>query len=449
MEGFDAEFRPGEVHAVVGENGAGKSTLVGMLAGFVTPSSGSITLDGVLLATGRPDAAREAGIALVHQHFTLVPAMDAAENLALPALKGWWSSGDATLLSSAARAAADRLGWSVPDRGLATGRLGVGEAGRLELLKALATGATHLLLDEPTAVLSEEEAGKLLALARGLADEGRSVILIAHKPDEVLYVADRITVLRRGRMVATGRRDEFDRERLVREIVGEFVPFQRPAPRALGPVVLSLRHAVVMGSRGEERIPALDLVVAGGEIVGVGGVDGNGQAELAEAAAGVRPLASGARQTAGEPAYIPQDRWARGLAAPMDMAENMLLGPREAVSFFRRGWLSRRALSEAAEAARVAYDVRMGSIRAAVGRLSGGNAQKVVLARALFGEPDVVVAHNPTRGLDVRAAQAIHEKLVAARDRGAAILLVTTDAEELRLLSDRAFAMDRGRLVPL
>lgn len=412
LSGVSLEFSAGTVHAVVGQNGAGKSTLVNLLGGFLKPDNGAITM--------------EAKPAIVHQHFMLVPEFSVRENLALDRM--------------------DHRGGLVPPvpdhedlpMDARTGDLPVGRQQRVEIVKALATDAQILILDEPTAVLSEAEIEELIALLRRLASEGKAVILIAHKLDEIFAAADQISVLRGGELVLSGAADALSREQVLEAMVGELPEHQESEGQVdPGEIVIEAQGLRVKGQRGEERVRGLDLQVRSGEIVGIGGVDGNGQEELAEALARVRPCKG--KLKGPTPAYIPPDRQRDGLVLAMPIWENLLIGrpfPRRAV-----------ALQEA-ERLREEYAIKAPDVQTRAGDLSGGNQQRIVVARALADEPEALVAVNPTRGLDVRATQFVRGQIRSAAQRGAAVVLISSDRDELAELATRALTMESGQVEP-
>lgn len=450
LAAVDATFEPGEIHAVLGENGAGKSTLMGVLSGFVTPDTGEVTLDDQPLPVGRPFECRRRGVEMIHQHFTLVPAFSVAENLALARLSGLYEPARVGDRSRPGLAAAERLGWAVTSDRLVQG-MPVGDCQRLEILKALSGEARVLIFDEPTAVLSPDEVEDLFRVLRTLRDEGRTIILIAHKLSEVLAIADRVTVLRRGAWVATAPRNEVDATKLAEWMVGELPPARASRTDAPGEIALAVHRLTALGDRGEAAVQEIDFEVRRGEIYGVGGVDGNGQTELAETIAGVRKPASGSIERHGihfdRVGFIPPDRRTEGLALGLSIQDNLLVGAYRRSEFSSARLLKRRTIREWATRLMARFDVRADRPETIVGTLSGGNQQKVVVSRVLDAEPELLVAVNPTRGLDIRAADFVHTQIVAARDRGVAVLLVSTDLDELFALSDRTAFMSRGRLV--
>ncbi|MCG9895088.1 MAG: ATP-binding cassette domain-containing protein [Fimbriimonadaceae bacterium] len=441
LEGVSVEIREGEVHAVLGENGAGKSTLMGLLAGHLVPDSGTLAIGGEPAAWGDPGAMRRAGLALVHQHFQLVPAFTVAENLALDSLGTLGGVLDLAGVVENAREAAAKVGWSF-DPSAPTGSLPVGVQQRIEITKALATDARIIILDEPTAVLAPDEVLDLIRVLKSLREQGRAVVLIAHKLSEVFAVADRVTVLRRGRLSGEGRIGEVTEDQVARMMVGDLPDIWTPSERPLGETVLELRNAEVKGDRGETAVRGVSMTVRAGEIVGIGGVDGNGQIELAEALALVRPLSSGERIGADEPAYIPQDRQVDGLALDMSIWENMLISTK----IPQTGSVRRGRVQGWAQGLVERFGIRLGSLDDPVRSLSGGNQQKVVVARTLSAGPRLIIAVNPTRGLDLKAASFVRESLQSAAADGAAVVLFSADLDELAQLADRSWFMSSGRL---
>jgi simple sugar transport system ATP-binding protein len=456
----------GEIHALLGENGAGKSTLMHVLVGLVRPDGGGLAIGGepVDLARWSPEAALRAGVAMVHQHSTLVPAMTVPENLFFGGL------GSGALFHpkrerARAEALAQRFGLDVL-LDARVDQLSVGQKQRAEILRALDRGARVLVLDEPTAALTRSETQALFPSLRRLRDAGRAVIFISHKLDEIQDLADRVTVLRRGRVAGTISAGESDAAELGRLMLGRELPPLPHLPVAVaqeGPPALALRGLEAPGAREASRLKGLELALRAGQIVGVAGIDGNGQRELEEVFAGVRRLTAGRIEVAGravEPgvrslraAHVAQlsgERERGGLVAGFTVTENLALkssfdnGPA-----FRSGlWHPRTAQAAADEAIR-RFAIEPPDPDRDVATLSGGNAQKVAVARELGSGAHVLLAFNPTRGLDVGSARFLHEQLLALRAAGGAVLLVSTELDEVLALSDRVVALVRGRLVPV
>jgi len=437
------DFLAGEIHAVLGENGAGKSTLMGMLSGFVVPDQGEIRFDGKTLPLGRPIEIRNLGVKMVHQHFMLVPQFLVAENLALSEIKGNLTPLSLTDLSRMAVEKGTELGWPVHLQQMVLD-LPVGAQQRIEILKALAGDSRVLILDEPTAVLSPGEIGDLFDVLRKLRDAGIAVILIAHKLSEIMAVADRITVLRKGEFIASALIGDTSESQLAEWMVGDVPESSKKSKSNFGEVVLKAQNISLRDDRGTTIIDSIELEILAGQIFGIGGVDGNGQIELAEALAGVREF-QGDLRSPHKVAYIPQDRQTDGLALGLSIAENMMLSgvPVECKSgpFIHPKMVrnyAQRMISE--------YEIKVGSETDLVSSLSGGNQQKIVVSRNLAQNPELIIAVNPTRGLDIRATEYVHRRLREAAENGAALLLISTDLDELLALSDQIKYLQSGRL---
>jgi simple sugar transport system ATP-binding protein len=454
------DLHAGEVHALVGENGAGKSTLMKVLYGLHPPQAGEITVRGERVHIPTPAHAMRLGLGMVHQHFLLVDTLTVAENVVLGREPRVW-------LGAFAPEGAERLVEELSRRyrlhvnpHARVAGLSVGEQQRVEILKALYRGARVLILDEPTAVLTPHEVDELFAVLRALRDAGTTIVLITHKLAEVAAIADRVTVMRAGRVVGGGNAHDFSREQLAELMVGRVpAPLGERALPVLGPEVLEGRELVVHDARGLPAVRGVTLSVRAGEIVGIAGVEGNGQHELVECLAGLRRPRSGNVRVAGRDvtglgarahhdaglAHIPADRLRRGLVAEMTCAENFVLGrQREAA---RGPWLGGAALEARARVPLAEYDVRPADPRAVAGRLSGGNQQKLVVARELSRDARALIAAHPTRGVDLGAIDAIHRRLLAARDAGLGVLLVSSELSEILALSDRILVMTGGQLV--
>ena len=458
---IDLTVEPGEIHCLLGENGAGKSTLMNVLYGLLSADSGEILLDGVPQHFKGPGDAMRAGIGMVHQHFMLIPVFTVAENVML----GHEPTRFAGTLDIAAarkmvRDISDRFGFDVDPDALVED-LPVGVQQRVEIIKALSRDARVLVFDEPTAVLTPQETDELMAIMRQLRDSGAAIVFITHKLREVREVADRITVIRLGKVVGEASPTATNAE-LATLMVGRDVDLLvEKEPARPGRDTLVVDDLTVTDPAGNVLVDHVSFTVRAGEIVGVAGVQGNGQTELAEAIVGLHPIFHGRITVDGQDitkesiakvlghgvGYIPEDRSEDGLVRDFTIAENLMLDRSNGPPFVRAGALQRRALAVFAEAAVREYDIRTPSIFELAGRLSGGNQQKVVLARELSRDLRLFVASQPTRGVDVGSIEFIHKRIVAERDAGAAVLVVSTELEEIQALSDRIMVMYRGRIV--
>jgi simple sugar transport system ATP-binding protein len=458
----DFELARGEVHALLGENGAGKSTLMNILYGLYKADAGEIRLNGKPVTFSSAKDAIDAGIGMVHQHFMLIPVMTVAENIVL----GTEPKRDGLLLDEgAAERRVDELArtfnFQVDPRALVE-TITVGQQQRVEIMKALYRNADILILDEPTAVLTPQEAKDLFSILERLTREGISVIFISHKLNEVLEIADRITVLRRGKTIETFPREGATQESLARAMVGRDVLLRvEKPPSAPGDVLLELDDLHVVDDRGIEKVRGVSLSVRAGEIVGIAGVDGNGQSELIDAIAGLRRIESGTVQVAGREfqrasartmldagvGHIPEDRQRRGLVLEFSIAENIALHDYATPPDAKWGWLFPQRLVERARRLISEFDVRGGGPLTRAGGLSGGNQQKVVAAREIERDPKVLIAAQPTRGLDVGAIEYLHRRLVEERNEGRAILLISLELEEIFSLSDRILVLYEGEIV--
>jgi general nucleoside transport system ATP-binding protein len=458
----DFDLHRGEVHALLGENGAGKSTLMNVLYGLYRPDEGEIRINGKPIVLHSSKDAIEHGIGMVHQHFMLIPVMTVAENIVL----GNEPSENRVLLDYAAarervRELSRGFGFAVdPDARVQD--ITVGEQQRVEIMKALYRRADILVLDEPTAVLTPQEAGELFEILRTLSREGLSIIFISHKLNEVLELADRITVLRRGKRVETLPAEGATEASLARLMVGREVLLRVEKPDAArGEPLLRVVDLHVRDERGIEKIRGVSFDVHAGEIVGIAGVDGNGQTELIDALAGLTRPEAGRVELSGRDVthesvrkhfddgfgHIPQDRQRHGLVLEFSIAENVALHEFRTEPDSRLGWLHPRALIARARRLIKEFDVRGGGPETNAGALSGGNQQKVILAREIDRDPSVLVAAQPTRGLDVGAIEFVHRRLVEERGEGRAILLVSLELDEILSLSDRILVLFEGEIV--
>jgi ABC-type uncharacterized transport system ATPase subunit len=462
-DAVDFDLRRGEVHALLGENGAGKSTLMNILYGLTKPDEGTIVVDGTPVSFSSAKAAIGAGIGMVHQHFMLIPVMTVAENIVL----GVEPVRDVVLLDERGaelrvRELSQQFGLAVDPTALVS-NITVGQQQRVEILKALFRGAQILILDEPTAVLTPQEASELFAIVRSLKADGKSIIFISHKLNEVLEVADRITVLRRGKRIDTVPREGATEDGLARMMVGRDVLLRvDKGPASPGEVALEVKDLHVRDERELEKVGGVSFSVRNGEIVAIAGVDGNGQTELIEAITGLRRIESGSVSVGGHEfeghltprtmidagvGHIPEDRQRRGLVLEFNLAENLALHDYDRPPDSRYGWLYPARLVERAVRLIKEFDIRGGGPLTLARALSGGNQQKVVVAREVGRDPVVLIAAQPTRGLDVGAIEYVHRRLVAERDGGHAILLVSLELDEVLSLADRILVMYEGRIV--
>ena len=501
VDSVDFELKAGEIHAILGENGAGKSTLMNLIYGLYQPSAGRIYVTDReawrrRLRAKSPRDAIVAGIGMVHQHFMLVENLTVAENIALslghsnrkqkdqmevwkkgrmdvpqssnlprflsslPFPAFWFKKEEAIEITEAL---SEQFGLAVDPTALVR-TLSVGLKQRVEILKALAVDARILILDEPTAVLSPQEVESFFTILRKLQSDSRAIIFISHKMKEVLSISDRITVLRRGKKVYLGQTGELTARELAREMIGSDVSeVERSTEGHLEDVVpdsvLHLENLTVLGSRDEIAVSEVSMETRRGEIVGIAGVDGNGQRELAEAIMGLRHSESGTISILGtDPkgtkavrrhgvGYIPEDRQTTGVIASFSVTENLLLNVTHLENIAHWNVLNQKRKRNTTEQLIADYDIRppIGGMPAAA--LSGGNQQKIVLAREISLHPDLLIAVNPTRGLDVNAARYVHENLLAQRNQNKSVLLISTELDEVLLLSDRLFVMSRGKLI--
>lgn len=463
-DGVNLSVAAGTVHALVGENGAGKSTLMNVLYGMTRPDSGRIVIDGVPVEIRSPLAAIARGLGMVHQDFLLVPRFSVAENVALggsnPVSRRRRWRDEVPQVARRIRELGDRYGLDV-DPDARVSELSVGAQQRVEIMKLLVRDARTLILDEPTGVLTPQEADGLFEVVRTLAHDGRSIVVITHKLNEIFGFTDAVTVMRAGRDVLHAPTVSTTPDALAHAMVGERAPLvAHRGATASGEVGLEVRGLTHRDPRGVERLRDITFGVARGEIVGIAGVDGNGQSELAEAVAGLVTVERGEVVIAGHPAddagpaqrrrlglgYVPADRRSVGSVHEFSVAENLAIGR---VSRYRGrgGRFLRRRLHEDAHRVVEDFDVRTPGVDFAAGQLSGGNLQKLIVGRELADDPSVLVFEQPTRGLDLRATDAVRSTILAARDRGAAVLVISADLDEILTLSDRILVMFDGRIV--
>ena len=460
-DSIDLDITPGEIHCLLGENGAGKTTLMNVLYGLLQPDAGTISIDGVEHAHASPKEAIGAGIGMVHQHFMLVDVFTVAENLILgreDSTGGLLNMGEAR---HTVRRLSERYGLEV-DPDAVIEELPVGVQQRVEILKALANDAKYLILDEPTAVLTPQETDQLMTVMRSLRDEGKAIVFITHKLREVREIADKITVIRHGKVVGAAKPTDSESDlaelmvgRAVNLLVDKKLASPSPEPR------LVMKGVSVARPNGTLAVDDLDLEVYGGEIVCIAGVQGNGQTELAEALLGLTPVEEGTieldgtRLTGLTPretidaglGFVPEDRKQDGCVGTFTVAENLILNHHEEHPYARGIALDLSKVRQNAAHRIAEFDIRTQSIEATVSSLSGGNQQKVVLARELSRSLALLVACQPTRGLDVGAIEFVHKRLVEERDRGTAVVISSTELDEVIALADRIAVMYRGRIV--
>ncbi len=460
LKSVDLVVQEGEIHALLGENGAGKSTLMNVLYGLYRADSGTTRLRGEQVRIASPRDAIARGIGMIHQHFMLVPPLTVAENVVL----GDERSGallDRRAIETRVAALERRFGVSV-DPAARVGDLPLGLQQRVEILKVLYRGSDLLVFDEPTAVLTPQEVDELFDIVRTLRGEGKTIILITHKLREVFAVTDRITVLRQGRNVGDLVTSETSPRQIATLMVGRELRALRAREKPpAAEVVLEVRGLACRSERGAAALRGIDLEIHAGEILGIAGVGGNGQSELAECLMGLREPTAGAIRIGGadvahdDPkrtrgrgvAYVPENRRTDGLVLAFTVADDLILGRQDRPPFARGITLDRNAIESSGDRLVRDFDVRPPNARAIAGNLSGGNQQKVVLARELSAEPKLLVVSQPTRGLDIGSTEYVHERLLEQRARGAAVLLISSELDEIRALSDRIAVLYEGRIM--
>jgi len=460
-EDVNLSVRRGEIHAIIGENGAGKTTLMNILFGLLQPDEGKIVLNGKETVVADPATAIDAGLGMVHQHFKLVPSLSVAENVFLGMEIRRNGLIDHTAQIEKTRELSERFGLKV-DPVERVSLLSVGIEQRIEILKVLARGARTIILDEPTAVLTPQESRELFQTLRGFVAGGMTVIFISHHLEEVMEVSDTVTVLRHGKHVATRPTAELTKGDMVRMMVGRDVSFERrPREKVSGEVVLDVNN---LWARDDRRLPALrdaSFTVRAGEIVGIAGVAGNGQTELAEVLSGLRPASHGSARLKGSEltalspadirdagfAHVPGDRLVRGVDGGASISSNLLMGRQSKAPWSRNGVLDWRAAASQAVEMIKRFDIRARGPEDTVKRLSGGNIQKVVLAREFTNEADFLLIDQPTRGVDIGAQESIHDEIMRQRAAGRAVLVISVQLDELLTLADRILVMFNGRIM--
>jgi ABC-type uncharacterized transport system ATPase subunit len=460
-DSIDLELKKGEIHALLGENGAGKSTLMNILFGLYQPDDGEIWINGERTVIDGASKAIELGIGMVHQHFKLVQPFTVAENIVLGDEPKKGLKIDYKLANQRVREISGRYGLKV-DPQVRIQNITVGMQQRVEILKTLYRGAEIVIFDEPTAVLTVQEIEELIQIIRNLAAEGKSIIIITHKLKEVMALANTVTVIRRGKVVRTLPTSGTNERQLAELMVGRDVSFEVEKSQAKpGEVVLDIRNLRMKGDQGKPALDGTTLQVRAGEIFGIAGVDGNGQSELIYAITGMRKVQEGNVflngsdltnksprdiSTAGV-GHIPEDRHKHGLVLDFSVSENMILNTYFQPEYGRYGFVDFKAMDKLAADLVGEYDVRLSGIHTDARALSGGNQQKAIIGRELHKDPDLIIAVQPTRGLDIGAIEFVHNRLVEARNDGKAILLVSFELDELYALSDRIAVMYEGKLV--
>lgn len=455
------QLKKGEIHALLGENGAGKSTLMNVLFGLYQPEAGEIRVKGKPVKITNPNVANDLGIGMVHQHFMLVDVFTVTENIILGKETTKAGRIDLKRAEQEVREISERYGLAVDPKAKISD-ISVGMQQRVEILKTLYRGAEILIFDEPTAVLTPQEIKELIQIMKTLIKEGKSIILITHKLKEIMEVCDRVTVIRKGKGIGTVNVNETNVNELANLMVGREVVFKtEKTPAVAKQEVLTINDLVVKDSRGVTAVNGLDLTVKAGEIVGIAGVDGNGQSELIEAITGLRKSESGSIKLNGKElihsaprkiteagvGHIPQDRHKHGLVLNYPIAENMVLQTYYQKPFSKNGILNFKAIYDKARSLIEEFDVRTPSEYTLARALSGGNQQKAIIGREIDRNPDLLIAAQPTRGLDVGAIEFIHKRLIEQRDHGKAVLLISFELDEIMNVSDRIAVIYEGKIV--
>lgn len=460
-DSISLELRKGEVHALLGENGAGKSTLMNILFGLYQPEEGDILVNGERVVIDGPNKAIKLGIGMVHQHFKLVHPFTVAENIILGSEPRKGLAINIRQAAAEVQRLSELYGLKV-DPYAKIEDISVGMQQRVEILKTLYRGADIIILDEPTAVLTPQEIEELLDIMRNLVAQGKSIILITHKLKEIMAIADRVTIIRRGKVVGSVATGETTPQALAEAMVGRNVSFEiaKGESRTGGPV-LQVKDVTVKDARGLKALNEISLEVRSGEILGVAGVDGNGQSELIQALTGLKKMESGQIMLNGKDlsnrtprtiseagiSLIPEDRHKHGLVLDFSMRENMALSTYFKPPFSKNGFMNEGAMEEHAQRLIREFDVRTPGTHTKARSLSGGNQQKAIIAREVDKNPDLLIAAQPTRGLDVGAIEFIHKRLVEQRNKGKGVLLVSFELDEILKLSDRIIVMYEGRVV--
>jgi ABC-type uncharacterized transport system ATPase subunit len=457
----DFDVHAGEIHALLGENGAGKSTLMRQLYGLYRPDEGSIVIDGVEQQFHSPQDAIRAGIGMIHQHFMLVPTLTVCENVALGLKSTREPRLDLDLVAKRVKQLSEQYGLKV-DTSAYVWQLAVGEQQRVEIIKALYRGASLLILDEPTAVLIPQEVDDLFVTLRQMATDGHALIFISHKLHEVLAISNRITVLRDGKVVGVTKNEGVTKAELARLMVGREVILQYNRPPAKpGDALLKVEDLWVKSDRNTDALRGVSLEVHAGEILGLAGVSGNGQRELAEALAGLRPIVKGKQFLMGKDvtnnspeahilagqAYIPEERMRDGAIKEFTVAENIILEDHGRPPYSHGMFIDSRAIQKRSMELVKGYNVKTPNLETPLKNLSGGNIQKLILARELSRQPRVLIASQPTRGVDIGATEYIHQRLLEQRETGTATLLISEDLDEIRAISDRIAVIYEGQIV--